>query len=364
MIRDFLTENYAMLYEWIGLLVMLGVSVHISPKMKRQTRLVVALLFAETLFFYLERWTHTFETLSLLRPVLTAAVYSIYPVILVLTMQITSTSRLSGKRLWLLLIPEFVCVPLFFTSQWTHLVAWFSEENEYQGGPLAYLPYILFALYAVCFIVHNAFYFRHYSRRDRLIAAYIVVGPLVGVILYLIWGVDRDYSVLFTSAIVVYFIYLYIHTARIDTLTTLLNRQSYYRDIQSLRSVTGVVSVDMNDLKVLNDTEGHAAGDTALCAVAAVMRDHCGRGGTVYRVGGDEFMILYVNTKEADLASAVAAMRREMAKTPYVCAFGYAMRRSGETVIDAIRKSDALMYEDKAALKREKANKAKPTDLA
>ena len=360
MIREFFTGNYAMFYEWVGLLVMLGVSVHISPKMKRQTRIVVALLFAETLFFYLERWTQTFETLHVLRPLLTAAVYSIYPVIMLLVMQITSTGRFSGKRWWILLIPEFVCVPLFFTSQWTHLVAYFTADNNYHGGPLSYLPYILFGFYAVCFIVHNTLYFRHYARRDRLIAAYIVVGPLTGVLLYLLWGVDRDYSALFTSAIVLYFIYIYIHTARIDTLTTLLNRQSYYRDMQAQKAVTGVVSADMNDLKVLNDTKGHAAGDAALCTVAAVMRDHCGRGGTVYRVGGDEFMILYVNTKEADLASAVATMRREMAKTPYVCAFGYAMRRSGETVVDAIRKSDALMYEDKAALKREKANQSQP----
>ena len=100
MIREFFTGNYAMFYEWVGLLVMLGVSVHISPKMKRQTRIVVALLFAETLFFYLERWTQTFETLHVLRPLLTAAVYSIYPVIMLLVMQITSTGRFSGKRWW------------------------------------------------------------------------------------------------------------------------------------------------------------------------------------------------------------------------------------------------------------------------
>lgn len=362
MIKEFFAENYVMFFEWIGLLIMLGVSVHIPPRMKQQTRLVVIVLFAETLVFYLERWTQTFETLSPLRPFLTATVYALYPVIMWLCMQITSTGRFFDRRMWLLLIPEFISIPLFYTSQWTHLVAWFTEENVYKGGPLSYWPYILFAFYAVCFIVHNAFYFRHYARRDRLIAAYITVGSLAGVVCYLVWGVDRDYSALFTSAILLYFIYVYIHMARIDTLTALLNRQSYYRDIQSQGAITGVASVDMNDLKIINDTEGHAAGDAALVAVAAVMRDNCGRGGTVYRVGGDEFMILYVNTKESDIASFVAAMRREMAKTPYVCAFGYAMRRSGETVVDAIRKSDALMYEDKASLKREKTNAAKTTD--
>ncbi len=361
MIRDFLLDNYAMFYEWIGLLVMLGVSVHIPRKMKQQTRIVVGLLFAETLFFYLERWTQTFETLNLLRPLLTATVYTLYPVIMWLCMQITSTGRFFGRRMWLLLIPEFISIPLFYTSQWTHLVAWFTEENGYNGGPLSYWPYILFAFYAVCFAVNNMLYFRHYARKSRLIAAYIIIGPLVGVLLYLIWGVGRDYSVFFTSAIVLYFIYIYIHTARIDTLTKLLNRQSYYRDIETAKNISGVVSIDMNDLKVINDTEGHAAGDTALTTVAAVMRDNCGRGGTVYRVGGDEFMIFYTATGEADIASAIAAMRREMAKTPYVCAFGYAMRRSGMALMDAIRVSDARMYEDKALLKKEKANGAQKT---
>ena len=352
-IKDFFLENYVLLFELIGLLIMLGLSVHISGTMKTQTLVAIALLFAETLLFSLEKWSQTFETLSLLRPICTAALYSIYPLIVILLMQVITTRELSRRNLLLLSIPEFICVFLFFTSQWTHLVFWFHKENHYAGGPLWFLPYVLFGFYALAFLVHNFSFFRNDSRRARLVVAYIVIVPFAGVLLYLICEAGKDYSALFASAMVLYFIYIYIHRAKVDTLTSLLNRQSYYPEINSnARSITGVVSVDMNDLKYLNDNIGHEAGDTALKTVSDIMRKNCGHAGTVYRVGGDEFMILYSKAKESEITEAISIMQSKMEETPYRCAFGYAMRQPGETVVDTIRRSDEWMYIHKAEMKK------------
>ncbi len=143
-VEQFLSENYVMFFELIGVLVILNVSAHIPDPMKRKTRLVVLFLFIETLLFYLEKWTQTFERLSVLRPMLTAAVYSLYPVILILLMQVTSKKDLSKRSIFLMLIPEIVSVPVFFTSQWTRLVFWFRDENRYEGGLFSYWPYFLF----------------------------------------------------------------------------------------------------------------------------------------------------------------------------------------------------------------------------
>ena len=356
-LRNFIQDNFVMILELIGLMIVLDVSVHIPKRMKRQTRLVVGLLALETLAFCLERWTQTFETLSPFHPLLTATLFTLYPIILILVIQITTADRLSRRTFVLLMIPVAVSIPLYYTSQWTHLIYWFSEDNTYQGGPLRYWPYVLFGFFALFMLVQNALYFKHYARRIRVAAAYVVVGPILGVLAYLFLGITKDYAAIFTSAILLYYICMYIHMARIDSMTTLLNRQSYYQDLNG-HGITGVVSVDMNDLKYYNDNLGHEAGDTALKTVSVVMRDHCGRGGTVYRVGGDEFMILYDNAAEEDIVAAIEEMRRFMAETPYVCAFGYAMKREDETITDTMRRSDAAMYEDKAFLKQKKREQA------
>ena len=86
----------------------------------------------------------------------------------------------------------------------------------------------------------------------------------------------------------------------------------------------------MNELKYYNDTFGHAKGDEALRTISNVLKKYCGKGGHVYRVGGDEFMILYYGAIESDVIKNIEKMRLEMSKTEYVCAFGYAMRVEGD----------------------------------
>ena len=353
LIIKFIMDNYVMLFELIGLLILLHISAHISDQMKKQTRGVVALLLAETLIFTLERWTHDFARLSMLRPMLTACLYSIYPIILICVMQLTIMKIRTRKRMLLLLIPEFVSIPVYFTSQWTHLVCWFSEDNKWRAGPLRYWPYVVFGFYMLVFLIQNYMYFKNYARDNRLILTYIFFCPVIGALLYLLYEYDSDYGPLFTSAIVLFYIFLYIHMAKIDPLTSLLNRQSYYEDMRTkARAITGVASVDMNELKFFNDTIGHEAGDQALATIAEILRTHCGRGGTAYRVGGDEFIIFYINAGEQEITDAISDMRACLAATPYACAFGYAMKGELDQLRDVICIADERMYADKAEMKR------------
>ena len=361
---NYIVENFVMILELVGLLIVLGISVHLSERTKRLTLAVVILLIAESVCFHVERWTQDFPNLSMLRPMLTAAVYSLYPIILVLLMQITVSRELRTRHLLLLLIPEIVSVPLYFTSQWTRLVCWFDETNHYQGGPLASLPYYVFGCYALAFLIRNIRFFRRYPGKSRASFLFVVFAPLLGVLYYVVFDIERDYSALFTSSILLYYIFIYIHMAKIDPLTGLLTRQSYYQDLQlGAKSITGVVSVDMNELKYLNDNFGHEAGDTALAAISEILLDHCGRGGTAYRVGGDEFMILYVGVDAAQIENAIADMRARLAETPYTCAFGLSILRKGLTVEEAIVEADGKMYADKQKLKAEMAARGETLHL-
>ena len=183
--------------------------------------------------------------------------------------------------------------------------------------------------------------------------SYIVFVSCAGMVCFMLFRDGADYSALFTSALLLYYILVYIHMAKIDPLTSLLNRQSCYSDIKSkARAITGIVSVDMNDLKYFNDSFGHEAGDAALTVIAGILQAHCGRGGIVYRIGGDEFIIFYIGAEEAEIAAAIDAMRKALAQTPYACAFGYARKTPELSMHDALLAADREMYADKATLKK------------
>ncbi len=354
MYTEYIIQNYDMLYELVGLAVLLEISAHLSSRLRRLTRTIVLLLLAESLLFSLEQWTQSFPQLSLARPLLTASLYSIYPVVLVVLMFITAPEQRTRWKLLLLLTPWLLSLPLFYSSQWTHLVCWFTEENKYQGGPLSSWPYLLFGLYSLVFLIQNLLYFRRAPRINRVAAWFIVLGPLLGAALYMIFEVEQDYSAMFTSAILLYYVFFYIHLAKIDPLTGLLNRQGYYQDLSTdEKDITGVISVDMNELKYLNDNFGHEAGDKALKVIGDVLKKDCAKGGVVYRVGGDEFVIVCHRLSEEAHRTMIENMRESFAKTPYTCAFGYAMRSPGESIDAVLSAADAKMFEDKAAFKNE-----------
>ena len=356
----YVLENFTMLYELLGLVVILGVSAHLSQRMKKLTVTVVILLFLESIVFSLEQWTQTFERLSLLRPFLTACLYSLYPLNLMTLTLLTETNGFSRRSLFLA-IPWMISVPLFFFSQWTHLVVWYHESNHFAAGPLRYLPYILFIFYVVVFFVQNIRYFRSYSRMNRVAARYIVLGAVAGVMLYFFLDGYKDYSAIFTSSILLYYVLVYIHMARMDQLTQLPNRQSFYQDIAlGIENITGVISIDMNELKYLNDTLGHEAGDMAIEVVAGVFRNNCNGKCTAYRIGGDEFMVICRETNEFDIRTMVFNMRESLRQTSYTCAFGYAMVSADVSVEEAMRIADDRMYADKAAIKKDLEGKGIP----
>ncbi|MBP5429012.1 MAG: GGDEF domain-containing protein [Clostridia bacterium] len=350
---QFLTENYVVLFEFAGILIMLGISAHTPTRMKRLTFTAILLIFVQLIVYSLELWTQSFATLSFWRPFLTATQYSLYPFILYVMTMITVPSRLTWYKNLLLLLPAIAVIPLYYTSQRTHLVCWFHVENKWAPGPLRYLPYAVFALYLILFLVRNVVFLRSEAKQIRWILYFIVFTPAAGVPLFLLSDDPINYSLLFTTSIVLYYLFIYLHFARFDALTGLLNRQVYYSDMHNgADKIDYAVSIDLNDLKHINDGYGHDAGDVALKTVASVLKKHVGRHGTVYRIGGDEFVIFYRNVDEGDVVRAIAKMREEMEKTPYVCAFGYAKKESLHSVEDAVRFADREMYDDKTQIKK------------
>jgi len=107
-----------------------------------------------------------------------------------------------------------------------------------------------------------------------------------------------------------------------DTLTPLLNRRGFLRELSRIRtfaqrygSPASLIYFDLDGFKAINDRHGHTAGDAALLAVADRLLANVRESDVVGRMGGDEFAIVLVQTDEvtaqAKAASLAAAMECE-----------------------------------------------------
>ena len=145
---DFLFNNYELLFELIGLGIILFISVHVPSKIRHYTRMAIILLIISTAAYNLELWTQSFDKLNMWRAVFTGIKYSVYPVVLMYLIQIVAyvDRPILRKLNYILIIPWAVSVPIFFTTQWTHIICYYTEDNVYMAGTIPYLPYIVFGL--------------------------------------------------------------------------------------------------------------------------------------------------------------------------------------------------------------------------
>jgi len=152
--------------------------------------------------------------------------------------------------------------------------------------------------------------------------------------------------------------------ARSDSLTGLLNRRAlddHLNDPSVEYSPGGVAVLDMNDLKWLNDKHGHTPGDVALQLIARSLRVHFRVTDPIYRIGGDEFVIVMPGCTESDLAARLTQIDLALAgqRIPGVpdvidigIAWGVTPYTSRSELRDAIRKADLAMYECKRERKK------------
>jgi diguanylate cyclase (GGDEF)-like protein/PAS domain S-box-containing protein len=147
--------------------------------------------------------------------------------------------------------------------------------------------------------------------------------------------------------------------ARRDPLTGLLNRDELYKALASAIAsphqdgLVGVLYVDVDRFKQLNDRHGHALGDEVLRGVAAAMEDAVREGDVIARMGGDEFVAVCCDLESEENLLAVAhrlADRVAQLRTRGVgvgVSIGTAMWRSDMSQDDLVGLADADMYRDK-----------------
>lgn len=149
--------------------------------------------------------------------------------------------------------------------------------------------------------------------------------------------------------------------AGLDPLTGLANRRSFDRAVARAESQAdregsdlGVIALDIDGLKVINDRDGHDAGDGVLLAVAAVLHRFSRAHDLAARLGGDEFAIL-AHTDTSGLTTAAARLRRLLNEAGITASIGWAMRDGGSSVHAALAVADRQVRLTKCAPRPEDA---------
>ncbi|MBP6883865.1 MAG: GGDEF domain-containing protein [Candidatus Pacebacteria bacterium] len=166
----------------------------------------------------------------------------------------------------------------------------------------------------------------------------------------------------------------------LDDLTQLLNRvflksilKSYLKQLSVHRegesredSIEGVMVIflDVNAFKSINDNYGHPVGDRALIAVAQRLREVTRPSDSLFRISGDEFMVVMPVAHKKDAEASFARVQTEINKSlsveargkrvPINISMGHRLIEEGdeEAVARIIEEADNKMYEDKKGIKK------------
>ncbi len=357
-VTEYVVQNWALLLVLLGFTVSLISTVFLENKVvMRMYALIVQVLLLSIIVFIEFYLTDSVEYRSV-RAVLIALRYSATPI---LVAQIIFT--IIKKQRWYVFIPAMLLVAIDFLSLPTGIVFYLDDTGKMQRGPLGLLPYIMVGFYCVWLL---ALMIRHSSRQssERVPIFYFCFAFFSGIVMPFLIG--KEYAQLFCTTIAismfVYYVFSILQVTKRDSLTGLLNRQACYSDIATdPEEISALVSIDMNGLKIINDTEGHTAGDLAISTIASCFLRAVKRKQLVYRVGGDEFVVVCRKVSEDEVINLTKRIHEEVNATKYSCSIGYSYSPDGKKSIDELlSESDANMYTEKQLYYKENKKSSRP----
>lgn len=287
--------------------------------------------------------------------------YTVRPVCLVLLIVMSGQFIIRRKYEWIVFIPLAInaIIYLFAFFPATKTAVYFFHTNDdgtlsFSGGPLRYTSHLVSLLY-LAFLVYisiSKLKGKHFSNglSIMLFSVFIVLSVVIESFFPGENNVDYLLNTMIVAGTVVYYLFLYHESAQIDVLTGLFNRETYYHDLAKMKkSITGVVQLDMNGLKYINDNFGHIEGDKALSTIAQIIINNATSKMYAYRLGGDEYTILALNASKGSLEKFASKVKEDLSKTEYHCSIGYAHQMNRDISIeDLLKEAEEKMYLDKA----------------
>ena len=152
------------------------------------------------------------------------------------------------------------------------------------------------------------------------------------------------------------------HLATIDPLTGVKNRRSMDEELDLAVANAertglpyGLVMLDLDHFKRINDVYGHSVGDDVLADLVVLIQQSTRKADQLYRYGGEEFVLLLPGVASDNLKKVVVNLQQILRKRlsyaggPVTSSFGVASLRQGERVYSWLGRADQALYRAKAA---------------
>lgn len=134
-----------------------------------------------------------------------------------------------------------------------------------------------------------------------------------------------------------------------NLLTGLHNRNAMSKKVEELklhRTPVGIIYADLNNLKATNDTYGHDAGDLRLKEIADIMKEIFDLD-DIYRLGGDEFIIIMDNVKKLDKMDKLRKFKKVIRNRSVDVAIGFEWVENASEFDFGMKSADKKMYRNK-----------------
>ena len=139
--------------------------------------------------------------------------------------------------------------------------------------------------------------------------------------------------------------------ATTDSLTGALNRVAYKKDIlvfdDEKPEEFSCIYIDANELHIINNKYGHAAGDEMLIYIANSLKEVF-YGHSIYRMGGDEFLVFAKKTTQESVKQNIETFMEQLKPMGYNVAIGLSYRNRNTNCEEMVREAEIRMYEAKA----------------
>lgn len=345
-LKQYILENWALLLILPAFIIMLCTTIFQNRKTTKRTMVLIIAVFLLSISVFTEFYLESLDKYPTFRTVLMSIRYSATPLIVSYIIV-----TLTKKYKLLTFAPSIALLALNIVSIFTGIVFGIDENGVFFRGPLGYFPFIFAGIY---FVILIYILIDRSSKKpmDVIPIVFLSTSFLLGLVLPFVFG--KDYAQIFCTTIAIvlflYYVFLILNLTKKDPLTGLLNRQAYYQDIMNNeKEITALISLDMNGLKYTNDTFGHAKGDEALISLSNAFSKSVSTKDSLYRVGGDEFVIVSRNSSKEDSKWLIDRIKKNVSETEYTCSIGYSYRKTNEETIDEmLKESDEMMYKEKA----------------
>lgn len=345
-IKEYIFQNWILILVLGAFTVVLSITSFTSKKATIRYIALLILIFLLSISVFAEFYSQSIAKNKTAKLILMAIRYSATPFVLSLVIMV-----LVKRQRYFTLIPACVLLIIDVISIFTGIVFDINDSYELVRGPLGYLPFIMCGVYMVFLI-----YILIERSNKRLIEIvpiiFLSIALISGIIFPFIFGSKfaQIFCTIIAVSLFIYYVFDILALVKKDALTGLLNRQAYYAETRrDYKDITAIVSLDMNGLKSINDSYGHAAGDEALITLALCFMKASKAKQSVYRMGGDEFVIVCRKTSKEDVKALVERIEKYVSETKYSCSVGYSYHEAGTIKLDdLLKESDEIMYSNKA----------------